>query len=184
MWYGNHYGNKTFKWGQMFHGRTCNWTPFLSLLLMNSLIRPFFSSETRRVIMPSISMFWSPPSRPHVSEIFSSIRRCTLQPAEGTKMTKRHFYYYYYYYYNATTTTTTWLNVAFFYSIKNTHAPQYYRLSKSELCVQINLKHFKPSIIYFNTPLEWEVCIQLFDYSHYSLQVLSKQKPFSTFVAF
>lgn len=58
---------------------TCNCTPFLSLLLTFSLIRPFFSSDTLRVIMPSTSMFWRPPSRPHVRVIFSSTRICTLK---------------------------------------------------------------------------------------------------------
>lgn len=57
---------------------TCSCRPLLSLLLMMRRMRPFFSSVTRSVSMPSTSMFCRPPSRPHVSEIFSSTRRWTL----------------------------------------------------------------------------------------------------------
>lgn len=60
------------------HWPTCSCSPLLSLLLITRRMRPFFSSVTRSVSMPSTSIFCRPPSRPQVSEIFSSSRRCTL----------------------------------------------------------------------------------------------------------
>lgn len=58
---------------------TCNCNPLLSLLLMMRRMRPFLSSVTLSVTKPSNSMFCRPPSRPQVSEIFSSTRRWTLR---------------------------------------------------------------------------------------------------------
>lgn len=66
---------------------TCSCTPFLSLLLICKRIRPFFSSETRSKIIPKISMFCSPPSRPQVRDIFSSTFRCTLSHRRNTQAT-------------------------------------------------------------------------------------------------
>lgn len=57
---------------------TCSCSPLVSLLLTSRRMRPFLSSETRSVTMPITSMFWRPPSRPQLREIFSSTRRCTL----------------------------------------------------------------------------------------------------------
>lgn len=57
---------------------TCSCSPLPSLLLMMRRMRPFFSSATRSVTMPRTSMFCRPPSRPHVSVIFSSTRKWTL----------------------------------------------------------------------------------------------------------
>lgn len=58
---------------------TCSCSPLLSLLLIMRRMRPFLSSVTRSVTIPSTSMFCRPPSRPQVSVIFSSTRRCTLE---------------------------------------------------------------------------------------------------------
>lgn len=65
---------------------SCN--PLLSLLLTMRRMRPFFSSVTRSVTIPRISMFCRPPSRPQVNEIFSSTRRCTLQTKRRLEITQ------------------------------------------------------------------------------------------------
>lgn len=59
-------------------GATCSCSPLPSVLLMMRRMRPFLSSATRSVTIPRTSMFCRPPSRPHVSAIFSSTRKCTL----------------------------------------------------------------------------------------------------------
>ena len=57
---------------------TCIWMPLLSLLFTHTLTRPTRSSATRSFMMPWISMFCSPPSRPAVNTSFSSTTMCTL----------------------------------------------------------------------------------------------------------
>ena len=64
--------------GRQTGKQTCIWMPLLSLLMVQTLMRLTRSSVTRSFMMPWISMFCRPPSRPAVSTSFSSISKCTL----------------------------------------------------------------------------------------------------------